>query len=380
MIELFEECCGNLGGYESDFLYLCSFVSFFNSRLKCPDWTFVGLRNALESPTHHPILREVLRKSLVLAGRSIIGGSEDAGDSRLDRAIARLVDEKEFERSILFSNGIIPDMTQGFLSLSAEMRLRVVRLVLLTAVSSNSLTVSGEEVITDSMIGIDENGWRYFLLKDSNLEVGCWKESSSHGNVELLGTSLDAIAAFASTLRSAVIFPQRSKSECIYCSKRASDNPVVCSACMVGTCHYSCLPSDELNGLPWTCSRFCRQSHLAQYLLNFVEDLEPLQKAAQRKRRRLAGELHALQMGSGSLDQDPSSRRHSRVRTKGTVDYSFRDYDKSISHAIRRSERKPDYTSSEEEPRSRPLTRILSRDERMALRLKHTAQEPFPSS
>jgi hypothetical protein len=116
-------------------------------------------------------------------------------------------------------------------------------------------------------------------------------------------------------------------------------------------------------------------------LQSFVEEIEPLQKAATRKRRRLAGELHALQIGSGNFEVDPSSRRASRARATGTVDYSFRDYDKFISHAIRKSEKKSDLTSSEEEGRSRrPVSRVMTREERMALRARDVNPDIFPDS
>lgn len=380
MIELFEESCGDLGGYESDFLYLCSFFSFFHQRLKSPEWTFLGLRNALESSTYDNILRDVLRRCLGFAGRTIIGGNDESADLRLDRAISRLVEEKKLECSILFKPEKIPDLTNGFLSLPTDARLRIIRLILIAAVGASALSVANEKS-PGAVIGMDSQGLRYFLLKDSNLEIGCWKESSASMNVELVATSTEALTSIYLSLRSTVIHPVRSKTECIYCNKKASQNTVTCSGCEFGVCHYSCLPESELDGLPWVCSSSCRQSHLSRMLQSFVEEIEPLQKAATRKRRRLAGELHALQIGSGNFEVDPSSRRASRARATGTVDYSFRDYDKFISHAIRKSEKKSDLTSSEEEGRSRrPVSRVMTREERMALRARDVNPDIFPDS
>lgn len=69
----FKEYCGTLGGYEADFLYLCWFITSFAEALKSPQWTFVGLRTALESDQHDPILRDIMRRCFVLSGRNIIG-------------------------------------------------------------------------------------------------------------------------------------------------------------------------------------------------------------------------------------------------------------------------------------------------------------------
>jgi hypothetical protein len=140
------------------------------------------------------------------------------------------------------------------------------------------------------------------------------------------------------------------------------------------------MPDSELIGLPWSCSGQCRQSKLANDIALFVAEIEPIQKAAARKKRRLASELSSLQINSRDFDDAPSSSR--RVSTRGgrsasSFDYSFREFDRAISDAIRKSERKSaDAESSEEEPRQLS-SRTLSREERMALRNRRFDDEKF---
>ena len=98
-----------------------------------------------------------------------------------------------------------------------------------------------------------------------------------------------------------------------------------------------------------------------------MDEVEPLQKAAMRKKRRLQSEIKSLQFSDGLAEVSGSSRRLSRGRTSTGVDYSFRDYDRFMNAAIRKSEQKTDFDSSEEDI-PKPSTTNLSREERMALR------------
>jgi len=145
-------------------------------------------------------------------------------------------------------------------------------------------------------------------------------------------------------------------------------------------CHYECLPAEELIGIPWCCSNACHQLALASILQGFVAEIEPLQKAAARKKRRLASEMSSLQITARDYGESSSRRVSTRGgRVTSGHDYSFRDYDRAISDAIRKSERKSaDAYSSEEEIAShREVSRNLSREERMAMRNKRF-EETYP--
>ena len=376
MIEKFRELCGDLGGYESDFLYICSFITAFDAPLKSPTWSFVGLRTAFNMPSHDHVLRDIMRRCFVLAGRNIIGGIDDSQDSRMDRAITRLLADREFDASILFPYDTIPDLTNGFLSLSTDTRVRLVRFIMQSVFSAPHVILSGVTNPSIALVGIDAGGHRYYLLKDSTLEVGCWREVANSGAVELIATSTDIMSSMAASLKADLVHPERSKGMCTYCRKKISEEVVTCHGCEYGSCHYKCLPSAELNGIPWSCSSACRQSYLANTIQMFVDEIEPQQKAAMRKRRRLAGEIHSLQIHSNDFKTDNSRRSTRGGRATGAVDYSFRDYDKFISHAIKRSERRADYASSEEETYIEPVAKVMSREERMALREKKFESVP----
>ena len=223
------------------------------------------------------------------------------------------------------------------------------------------------EEMVNPVVGVDADGLRYFLLKDTSLEVGCWREASASAVCELIATSTDTIRAVATQLRSTLSLPDRSKNICVYCRKRVSHPSLNCTACDIGCCHYACLPAAELTNLPWNCSPSCHQLKLANLLQTFVDDIEPQQKAAMRKRRRLQGEISSLRVQDGDVNLDSSSRRTSRGRSATGVDYSFRDYDRLMNEAIRKSERGAEISASEEEI-VRHNSRVLSREERMALR------------
>lgn len=372
MIEKLYELVGDSGGYEGDFLYIASFISTFSAPLKAPQWTFVGLRSAFESRMYDSMLRDIMRRCFVLGGRTIIGGVDDVQDSKMDRALARLLVDKDTEASFLFKPDSSPDMSPGFLGLPVEQRTRLVRFLMQSVFDTPSSSFTATENPQTPVVGLDAEGRRYFLLVDTSLEVGCWRETPLDGRIELVATSTDIIGTLGGSLRNAIVLPDRSKSICIYCRKKVNDSSVTCLGCQVGVCHYKCLPAAELSGYPWCCSGDCKQFCLAEALHRFVEDIEPQQKAAMRKRRRLNGELNALHINAPNFEVDSSSRRSTRGRSTGTVDYSFRDYDKLMSDAIRKSERKLEYASSEEE--AVPQARPMSREERMALRDRRGTQ------
>ena len=377
IMEELKELCGDLGGYEADFLYICTYLASLEGPLKSPAWTFVGLRSALESPRYDSLLKNIMRRCFVLASRNIIGGVDDENDSRMDRAIHRLIMDRPIEASILFPGTILPELESvGFLGLSYNQRARVVRFIMQTSFESPNIALQGAEVSGSPIVGTDADGTRYFLVKDSTLEVGCWKEVDQFGSVELIATTTDGLLNVSNTLRSSSSYPGRTKDTCVYCRKRTQSGieSQLCAGCSVGKSHGKCVPSSELNGLPWCCTRECKQLALSNFLRDFANEIEPQQKAAARKKRRIASELSSLQISAkdyGTTD----TRRRSTTTTRGgrqssSVDYSFRDYDKAISDAIRKSERKSmsETYSSEEDTAYKQASRSLSRDERMALR------------
>jgi hypothetical protein len=368
ILEKFTAMVGDLGGYESDFLYIASFVSTFETSLKVPSWTFVDLRAGLEPYSKGQIMKDIIRRCFGLAGRPIIAASGEIDTSRVDKGFARLLSERVVEARILFPNGP-PDLSSGINPLPIETRTRLVRFLCQSVFESPSSSMAGSSSSIYPVAGIDAQGLRYFLLKDTSLEIGCWRELSRMGPVELVATSTDSISGMVAKLRIDLATPSRSKNICVYCRKRVADKPVICKGCETGTCHYACLPSNELNGLPWNCSVECYQLHLSKVLHEFVEEIEPMQKAAMRKRRRLQGELRSLQILEPNPELDRSTRRTSRGRATTGVDYSFKAYDRMVNDAIRKSER-GDYVSSSEEEIPRPNTRQLSREERMELREK----------
>ena len=210
--------CGNLGGYEADFLYICAFLSAFESPLKSPAWTFVGLRAALESPRYDPVLKNIMRRCFVLASRNIIGGVDDENDSRMDRAIARLITDRPLEASILFQGRTFAEIESvGFLSLNYEDRARMVRFIMQATFETPHMILQNAEPTGTSLVGVDAEGSRYHLLKDTSLEVGCWKEVDKFGSVELIATTTDALLGVSNGLRSPVVFPDRTKNTCVYC-------------------------------------------------------------------------------------------------------------------------------------------------------------------
>lgn len=374
-VESFREIVGDLGGYEADFLYIASFVAAFQSALKLPEWTFVDLRSGLEAPYQHPVIRDILRRCFGLAGRPLIMGNEGGDSSRIDKAFAKLLSDRSMEAVFYFPEGI-PDVTQGFSFLPLDTRTRLTRFLIQNVFDSPSSSLQASLSEPSPIVGADAEGHRYFLLKDSSLEVGCWREVGRNGVIELLATSTDVITNLAAKLRGACNPPDRSKTVCVYCRKKMSGTPTICKACEKGCCHFSCLPANELTGLPWCCSDDCRQLRLAISLQEFVDEVEPLQKAAMRKRRRLQTEIRSLQMSDGKADIDTGSRRTSRGRNTSGFDYSFRDYDRLMTEAIRKSERKTDAYSSEEDiPRA--TTANLSREERMALRERRHQEVPL---
>ncbi len=390
IFDQFKEFCGNLGGYEADFMCICSYLVAFATPLKNPPWTFIGLRSALDSNHHDSVIRDVMRRCFVLAGRNIIGGMEDPTDNRMDRALARLMQDKEFEYSILLerSLGDLKDITETsfvFLSQNAEVRARVLRF--LFQVTLDNVHSSMYQVVkpTTSVVGIDRDGFRYYFLSDSNLEIGCWKEIDSVGAVELIATTTEGLLTSLSALKAKLDMSEQliSKGACSYCRKRTGNtsDEVICDGCQVGTCHYRCIPANELLGFPWTCSGDCRESCALRKLSDLLDQIEPLQRAAMRKRRRLAAEIHSLEISSKDFTNTENVRTSRRGRhIQGqSVDYSFRDYDKAISDAIRKSERKSEHSVSDEEyiHYKEPSHRPMSRDERMALRSARI--EPSPA-
>ena len=374
MLEKFRDLVGDLGGYESDFLYMVSFISSFERQLKTPAWTFMSLRKALDSSKHDPLLRDIMRRCFALAGRPIIGGIDDPTDPRLDKAIVKLLADRSDEASLLFPGGT-PDLTYGFLSMSVDSRARIIRFLMESVFESSSSSVASQPPEVTHLLGMDEEYRRYFLLKDSTLEVGCWRELTSSGLVELIATTTDGISNISVSLRKSVSVPDRARNMCTFCRKRVTEPSIACVGCSGGCCHYKCLPSDQLNGLQWACSNSCYQSHLATSLQTFVAEIEPLQKAEMRKRRRLQGELNSLRISGAGFEDSTADRRTTRGRSVSGVDYSFRDYDRLMREAIRKSEKKSDYTSSEEEaPLQRP--RNMTREERMAMRERRQGEIP----
>ena len=369
--------CGDLGGYEADFLYICSFLSAYDGPMKSPDWTFVGLRSALESSKYDVTLKNIMRRCFVLASRNIIGGVDDENDSRMDRAIVRLIADRPLEASILLHGSSLPDLESvGFLSLNFEQRARIVRFIMQSTFESPHMVLQGADVSSTLVVGADSEGWRYFLVKDKSLEIGCWKEIDNHGSVELIATSTDALITASNALRASSTLPDRTRDFCVYCRKKVPSNvdSQLCAGCAVGACHSKCLPSKEIDGLSWCCSSDCKQVALANYLRDFANEIEPQQKAAARKKRRIASELSSLQISAKDYGVSETRRRASTTtrggRISSSVDYSFRDYDRAISDAIRKSERKSasEPYSSEEDVSYKQPSRSLSRDERMALR------------
>lgn len=374
MLGKFRELCGDCGGYEGDFMFVCAFIVNMEVQLKSPQWTFIGLRTAFNLPVHDTTLRDIMRRCFVLSGRNIIGGVDDANDSRMDRAISRLLSDRELEASILFREVSLPDMSAGFLSLSTDTRLRVVRFIMQSVFETPNVGINTTDHMRNAHVGTDAEGNRYYVLHDTSLEVGCWKESKGTYQVELVATSTDEMSNLATRLKSGVNLPDRSRNACVYCRKKTSESDIQCMGCGEGPCHFKCMPASELNGLQWVCSAECRQVHLSNFLAAFVADIEPQQKAAMRKRRRLAGEIHALQINSQDYQAEGLRRSSRERRVVSQPDYSFRDYEKSMSQAIRRSERKSDYASSEEEAMYVPSPRPLTREERMALRKRSRKQ------
>lgn len=370
MLDKFRELCGDCGGYEGDFMFVCAFISNMEPQLKSPQWTFIGLRTAFNLPVHDTTLRDIMRRCFVLSGRNIIGGVDDANDSRMDRAISRLLSDRELEASILFCEDSLPDMSAGFLSLSTDTRLRVVRFIMQSVFETPHFSINNTDHLRNAHAGTDADGNRYYVLHDTSLEVGCWKESQGTYQVELVATSTDDIALLATRLKSGVYLPDRSRNACVYCRKKTSESDIQCMGCGECPCHFKCMPASELDGLQWVCSADCRQVHLSNFLAAFVAEIEPQQKAVMRKRRRLAGEIHALQINSKDYQTETLRRSSRERRAVIQPDYSFRDYEKSMSQAIRRSERKSDYASSQEEAIHVPSSRPLTREERMALREK----------
>jgi len=375
--------CGDLGGYEADFLYMCTFLSAFEGPMKSPEWTFVGLRGALESNRYDATLKNIMRRCFVLASRNIIGGIDDENDSRMDRAIARLMSDRSLEASFLFGEANFPDLeSHGFLSLDYEQRARVVRFIMQSTFESPHLVLQGADVSSSAIVGVDADGSRYFLVKDTSLEVGCWKDIDNHGSVELVATSTDTLITLSNSLRSGTTLPDRTKGTCVYCRKKVPSNvdSYLCAGCSVGACHTKCMPSEEFNGLHWCCSSDCKQFALAHHLRDFANEIEPQQKAAARKKRRIASELSSLQISAKDYGVSESRRRTSTTtrggRVLGSVDYSFRDYDRAISDAIRKCERKTasEPYSSEEDTAAKESSRSLSRDERMAMRNQRLSQ------
>jgi hypothetical protein len=364
-MEKFKQACADLGGYEADFLYMSAFVSCFLTQLKSPAWTFIGLRASLNISYHDSVLRDILRRCFTLAGRGIIGGIEDEVDSRLDRAIVRLLSDRELEASLLFPHGV--DMSEGFLSLSTDMKARLVRFIMQTVFENPTSLTRGSDDIGFPWVAEDSQGNRYFVIKDTTLEIGCWKQMPNHGQVELIAANTETLSVFLLKLRSGLDSPARSKHTCIYCKKRSADNAsITCRGCQIGCCHFRCMPPSELSGLPWSCSPTCRELHLIEYLDAFIKEIEPLQKAVMRKRRRLAGEISSLQISTKGFESERRERTSTRERrSSGHIDYSFKDFDRSISEAIKRSERRESAESDEE---LSPQVRPVSREERMALR------------
>jgi hypothetical protein len=311
--------CGDLGGYEADFLYICTYLASFDGPLKSPPWTFVGLRSALESVRYDTLLKTIMRRCFVLASRNIIGGVDDENDSRMDRAIQRLLIDRPIEAAILFQ-GAPPEIESvGFLGLAYDQRARVVRFIMQATFETPSIVFQGSEVPISPVVGYDATGSRYFLVKDSTLEVGCWKEVDQFGSVELIATSTDGLLTVSNTLRSSVTFPDRTKDMCVYCRKRApaGGDSELCSGCITGKCHMKCMPSSEFIGLPWCCTPACRQLALSNYLRDFANEIEPQQKAAARKKRRLASELSSLQISAKDYGTTESRRRSTTTRRGG---------------------------------------------------------------
>jgi hypothetical protein len=390
ILEKFKEFCGSLGGYETDFMYVCSFLVAFAGPLKNPQWTFVGVRSSLEMQYHEPITRDVMRRCFVLAGRNIIGGMDDPLDGRMDRALARLMNDREFEYSLLLESTLGPldgitETSFSYLALPADNRVRVLRFLMQVTLDNPNSALYQSESPPTSLVGVDEDESRYFFIMDTSLEVGCWKEVDVFGSLELIATNVEALTAILSGMRSKLSEELQSISggTCGYCRKRSSgsSDEVVCTGCKKGSCHYRCVPALELQGFSWTCSKACAGMCLVTKLTSLVDEVEPLQRAAMRKRRRLAAEINSLQISTRDTQVSESTRTSKRGRvitSNSSVDYSFRDYDKAITDAIRKSERRSDNSLSDEETphtREQLVYRPVSRDERMARRSRSVESE-----
>lgn len=270
----------------------------------------------------------------------------------------KLLSDREFEASILFPMGSVPDLTLGgFLTQSTEIRARLVRFLMQNTFEN---PVSIPVVSLDSfLLGSDSLNHSYYVLKDTSLDVGCWRFIG--GDFELVATDTAALMSIEIKLRSSMgLLPNRTAGVCCLCRKRVgSSNICICIGCKVGTAHKSCVLSDWV-----TCSVECSDLALCNRILAYIEEIEPLQKAAMRKRRRMNHELSNL----GLTTQVSGTRVSSRGRVSGNVDYSFREFDEAITHAIRKSEKKSNEYIPEYEKQDLVSTKTLTRDERMALR------------
>ena len=294
-------------------------------------------------------------------------------DSRMDRAISRLISDRQVEAECLFSRGEALDFVQsGFLSRSADERARTVRFIMQSVFESPQALLSAGFKLVDSLIGIDSQLRRYYLIQDTMLDIGCWREIEGSNVVELVATDTPMLSGLVASLKPNIPIPDWTKNVCTYCRKRIVSGTIslLCGGCPTGTCHTSCVPDLEVYDKFWACSPACRDLSLILNFERFIEEIEPLQKAAMRKRRRLASEISALQVHSKFEQATGDSRRSSRGRVSGVVDYSFRDYDQAISNAIRKSEKKSDYYSEEDSLYVQPATRQLSREDRMLMREK----------
>jgi hypothetical protein len=362
LLDAFQRTVDCQSSYEGDFLYIASFIAAFETALRAKTWTFIELRSSLEAQSYTSFLRDALRRCLGLSGRTVIMGSDGLDASRLDRGLYKFLQEKSLESSLLLSHDT-PDLSKGLHSLDVESRTRIVRLVFQSALDSPNSSITSSGTQAGPLIGKDSTDCRYFLLKDCDLEVGCWKEEVPCGKICLIATTTHALCALVATLRSSRALPPQSVDTCVFCRKRLSGDVVSCKACSSGRCHFACLPPDQLVGIEWCCGDSCYQVNLASLIQAFVDEVEPLQKAAMRKRRRLQTEVRSLNISG----LDTGSGRGSRARGRTDIDYSFRNYDKLMQEAIRKSERGEDVSSSEEEP-SRLGPRNLSREQRMAER------------
>ena len=283
-------------------------------------------------------------------------------DSRMDRAIARLVGDRELEASILFPEK--PDFaTEGFLTHNTDMRARIVRFIMQNVFENPIPLVFSTESL---LVGIDSLDRKYYVLQDPGLDIGCWRQISPFGTMELVATDTTTLSSIELLLRTGMSeLPDRTKNVCVYCRKKGTDL-ITCIGCQVGAAHSFCFT--PIPHIAWACSDACKDLSLANRLGSFIAVIEPLQKAAMRKRRRMAHEISNLGGGTSSVE---GSKRVSRSgRVSGTVDYSFREFDEAISSAIRKSERNDIQLVFQPEP-----SRTLSREERMALRYQNEAEQ-----